>query len=491
MKRRLEFARTWTVGEQIGSGGFGKVFIVTSGVDEAVAKFVPKDPGADRELLFVDLDEVVNVIPVIDYGETKDSWVLVMPRADESLREHLDSAQGALDLTKSIEVLKDICDALVSINGKIVHRDLKPANVLLLEGRWCLADFGISRYAEATTAPDTHKFALSPPYAAPERWRGDRATAAADVYAIGVMAFEMLSGSRPFNAASVEELRELHLHSEPAHLLEVPAPLGALVDECLYKSPEARPSSTNLRARLERLAQPAASGGVAQLEDANRAEVLRREVAARRESLARTESERRAALASDAQRTYERISETLRQSIESAAPSVSPTQNSRGGWTLELGQAQISMEQTSIHPANEWGGWEAPPFDVVVVGALGIRIPPNRYEYEGRSHSLWYCDAQEEGRFSWYETAFMFSPLVGQRGRQDPFALQPGEESAKAVWSGMAEFQLAWPFTELVVGELDDFVDHWAGWFAMAAHGKLGHPGSMPERQANGSWRRS
>jgi len=106
-------------------------------------------------------------------------------------------------------------------------------------------------------------------------------------------------------------------------------------------------------------------------------------------------------------------------------------------------------------------------------------------------HSLWYCDAQEEGRYQWFETAFMVSPFIPQRGRQDPFAMDPGEDSAKALWNGMAEWQVAWPFTPMSVGDLDEFVNRWAGWLADGAQGRLGHPSSMPERSPQGSWRRS
>jgi serine/threonine-protein kinase len=63
---RLALAREWTVGEVIGAGGFGRVYAVTSDGEEAVAKLVPKDPRADRELLFIDLGDVRNVVPIID-----------------------------------------------------------------------------------------------------------------------------------------------------------------------------------------------------------------------------------------------------------------------------------------------------------------------------------------------------------------------------------------------------------------------------------------
>ena len=155
----LHLAHEWIVGDRIGGGGFGEVYAATNGDEEAAIKFVPKAPGADRELLFVGLAGFRNVVPIIDSGETPDSWILVMPRAQKSLRDHLAASGGHLEPSDAVAVMKDVCDALVDLNGKVVHRDLKPENVLLLSGHWCLADFGISRYAEATTAPDTQKYA--------------------------------------------------------------------------------------------------------------------------------------------------------------------------------------------------------------------------------------------------------------------------------------------------------------------------------------------
>src|SRR4051812_20860511 len=109
-----------------------------------------------------------------------------MPRADRSLRGHLAATGQILTFYDALTVLIDVTAALVDLDGKVVHRDIKPENILLLDGAWCLADFGISRYAEASTARDTHKWSMSPPYAAPERWRSERATSASDVYALGV-----------------------------------------------------------------------------------------------------------------------------------------------------------------------------------------------------------------------------------------------------------------------------------------------------------------
>ncbi|HEY3116705.1 MAG TPA: serine/threonine-protein kinase [Chloroflexota bacterium] len=491
MTMRLQLKQEWTLGDRIGAGGFGKVFAARSKAgDEAVAKLVPKAPGAEREMLFVSLNGARNVVPVIDSGETDDAWVLVMPRAEKSLRQYLNESNSPLSVADGVAVLSDIATTLADLDGKVVHRDLKPENVLLLDGHWCLADFGISRYAEATTAPDTQKYALSPPYAAPERWRSERATIAADVYALGVMAYEMLSGSLPFTGSDVHDFREHHLHSDPVHLGSVTAPLAALIEECLYKSPEARPSPNNILARLAKIAEAAPSAGLAKLQEANRAEAVRRGESGRRESEFRSEEERRASLFDAASKSLTRIADSLREAIEQAAPAASVSSNRSGGWSARLNQAQLEFDPPTRTATNPWGRWTPPAFDVIAHAAIGIRIPPNSYEYEGRVHSLWFCDAQEAGRYQWFETAFMVSAFIAKRGRQDPFAMNPGEESAKAVWNGMAEWQVAWPFTPLAVGDLDEFINRWAGWFADAAQGQLNHPSSMPERPLQGSWRR-
>lgn len=85
---KVDFSHPWESETQLGAGGFGRVFVATGDDGVAtVAKFVPKVSGAEYELLFVHLDNVQNVVPVIDYRDTGDHWSLVMPRADWSLRD--------------------------------------------------------------------------------------------------------------------------------------------------------------------------------------------------------------------------------------------------------------------------------------------------------------------------------------------------------------------------------------------------------------------
>jgi eukaryotic-like serine/threonine-protein kinase len=506
--------REWLIGEPLGEGGFGQVCAAESAAGEpAAVKLIPKAPGAERELLFEDLAGARNVVPIIDRGETEDSWVLVMPRAEKSLRQHLKGAAGPLATVDVVAILSDIATALVDLDGRVVHRDLKPENVLLLDGRWCLADFGIARYAEATTAPDTRKYAWTKPYAAPEQWREERATSATDVYALGVIAYELLAGSRPFTGP---DFRDQHLHNIPPSLPSIPATLDALVQECLYKAPAARPSPANLVARLVRIAQlEASSGGLAKLEGIYRAEVSRRGETARLESASRSEAERRDDLFQAATAGLIRISDLLREAITEHAETATVEQD-RGEWTIRLNQATLRLVPPTRTPADPWEARPAPVFDVIAHASLTLTVDETRKlstrywwfdasDYNGRSHSLWFCDATEAGRYQWFETSFMVMPRpdklieLGQimaagmevrHGVLWPFSLDPGPVSAEALSAGM-RFLVAWPFTVVSIGELDEFIDRWAGWLADAALGRLQHPSELPERPTQGSWRQS
>jgi hypothetical protein len=133
------------------------------------------------------------------------------------------------------------------------------------------------------------------------------------------------------------------------------------------------------------------------------------------------------------------------------APSAVLSAPRAGGWSVRLNQAELRLAQVTQHRQGEWGAWEAPVIDVVCMSSLDLKIPVDQYQYGGRSHSLWFGDIQEAGQYGWFETAFMISPLMSRRAVQNPFSLDPGTEAAKAIWSGMAEFQVAWPFTPLII----------------------------------------
>jgi hypothetical protein len=472
----------WTLGKRIGDpSGFGQVYEAVGG-DGAVGvvKLVPKEPGADRELLFEDLAGIPNVVPVIDSGESGKYWALAMPRADRSLRKHLTAVDGRVDPGELVSVLTDIAVALAALDGRVVHRDLKPENVLLLGGRWSLADFGIARYAEASTAPDTRKMAMSPPYAAPERWRYERATSAADVYSLGVIAWEVAMGRRPFNGPSWDDFRDQHLHENAPPVTGVPTSVASLIDECLYKAAEARPTPKNLLARLERASQPA-SAAASLLQAANRAVVAEQAEAMAERSAASTEAERRTALFQTAARSLQAISNRLHEAIIEHAPATEPDPASPADdWALRLGPGSLGMDPAKKAARGNFGHW-APAFDVVAFATIGINIPEDRYGYRGRHHSLWYCDAEERGLYRWYEMGFMTNALLGQQFAYFPVAFDPSESAGKAFAGGMNEYQLARPIMPIDQGEEEAFINRWLEWFAQAASGQLRRPSSTPE----------
>jgi serine/threonine-protein kinase len=182
------------------------------------------------------------------------------------------------------------------------------------------------------------------------------------------------------------------------------------------------------------------------------------------------------------------IAASLRESITDAAPTAKGDATINGGWKLTLNQAQLTFSGSAATALAPWGN-RTPDLDVVAHASLILAIPRDRWGYEGRGHSLWFCDAEEKGQYGWFELAFMISPLFGRSTRQDPLALDPGEAAGSALWRGVGQYELAWPFTPLATGDLDEFVDRWAEWFAAAAMGALRHPSSMPERRVQGSWR--
>ena len=485
----VPLTQEWRIGERLGKGGFASVYLAWSG-DEvpAVVKFIPKARGAKREILFEDLSGVPNVVPVLDSGEWGGYWILVMPKAEESLRDHFISKGAPLTLLSAVKVLIDIGDALVAIEDRVVHRDLKPENLLLLNGHWCLADFGISRYAEATTAPDTRKYSMTPPYAAPEQWRGEHATSATDVYATGVIAYELLAGRLPFLGPGHSDFRNQHLGLDPESIPNVPVRLQSIVTECLYKAPEARPRPQNLLVRLKASLEPA-SRSASRLQQANQRVVEKKAEAARIESVARSEVERRELLHDAASKSLEQVVRLFHEQVIENAPVSSPRSEPLV-WSCDLNGAVLGMHLAKSAKLPTEEARYRPQFDVVAFASITVRIPTDMYGYEGRSHSLWYCDAQHKGVFRWYETAFMNNRSGYGRSKINPFALEPEDDAFGALSNVTTSFQVAWPFTPIDQGDEGEFIERWMGWFADAAEGRLEHPRVIPEGSPQGSWRR-
>jgi serine/threonine-protein kinase len=483
----IVLARVWQIGEPLASGGFGRIYEAKADDDSAVVvKLVPKTPGASRELLFEELSGLTNIIPILDRGEWKEYYAIVMPRAVKSLRQHLEAAGGKLGVDETIAVLADVAQGLAALKAEVVHRDLKPENVLLYKDHWCLADFGIARYAEATTAPDTRKFAMTPRYAAPEQWRGERATYATDVYAFGVMAFELLQGRLPFPGP---DFRQQHLNQSPPAISGCPPSLASLINECLFKAPAARPTPATILARLSASQRPV-SQAAGRLQAVNKAIVEKQSEQQALTSAQQSREGLRRELFSAAEQSFNAIREALQKRVLEAAPS---TRVSIGrGFTLQLGDGALIIDPIQAAPADCLTAFGyTPPFDVIAYTTLAARKPRDRYDYEGRSHSLWFCDAHDEGVYRWYELAFMVQPLISERSTLEPFALPPTDKNAAGAFMPIMDIrQIAWQPLPFDQGNEEQFIERWLTWFAAAVDGSLRHPSHMPE-QSGGRFRQA
>lgn len=252
--------------------------------------------------------------------------------------------------------------------------------------------------------------AMSAPYAAPERWRFERATSAADVYSLGIMAWHMLMGDLPFTGPGWTEFREQHLHEKSPDLTGVPAAIASLVDECLFKPPEARPTPKNLLARLEGANTPS-SPAAARLQEAQQKIVAEQSKALASASAVLSEKERRDALFGAADLSLKAVSAPLRQAILDNAPTATPDPRSTADdWALRLGDASLGIDPAKRASMGNFGLWR-PAFDVIAFSALGINIPPGRDEYHGRLHSLWYGDIQEQGVYRSIGNLYTRSPV--------------------------------------------------------------------------------
>ena len=467
----LNLRRQWSVGEQVGSGGFGRVHELESdGVAPHVAKFIPKDPGADRELLFPRLSDIRNVVPVADTGEWEAYWIIVMPKAEMSLADLLSDAGGPLPDGQATPILLDVAEALASMKNRVVHRDVKPANILFLDGRWRLADFGISRYAKATTAKNTRKFAWTPLYAAPEQWREEKATGATDVYAFGGVAYHLLAGDPPFLGPESHDYRRQHLHDTPAPIPDLAPEMASLVDECLTKAPEARPNPESILSRLKRVGG-SQTEAARRLQEANSRVVRQRAERASVESAAQSERERKRGLREAAEKSLMRIVAMLDDQIRSLASASAAGRPRADGWQASLGSATlgvaaVSQSDEAFAPRGD-ARWE-----VLAFSSITLRTPRDPDGHEGMAHSLWYLRRSEDDPYRWYEVAFKVHALVPRRSTIDPFSLPPGSRDAQFALSlAMHTVDVAQRPVPIDQGAEEDFVERWISRLADAVAG--------------------
>ncbi|MFM1723267.1 serine/threonine-protein kinase [Rhodococcus sp. PAM 2766] len=245
----------------IATGGMGQVWEATdSRLDRRVAvKVLKAEFSSDPEFLERFRIEArttaqlnhPGIAGVYDYGETRDeaganlAYLVMELVAGEPLNAVL-ARVGRLSIPHALDMLEQTGRALqVAHSAGVVHRDVKPGNILITPtGQVKITDFGIAKAVDASPVTRTGMVMGTAQYIAPEQALGQEATAASDVYSLGVVGYEALSGRRPFGGGGTLTVAMKHVQEAPEPMpTDLPAPIRELIDITLTKDPAGRYSN--------------------------------------------------------------------------------------------------------------------------------------------------------------------------------------------------------------------------------------------------------
>jgi serine/threonine protein kinase len=244
-----------------GRGGMGVVFRATQlALQRSVAfKAITPELAADtdfrerfqRESLLVASIDHPNVIPIYEAGELDGTLYLIMRWVDGTDLRTLLTNSGRVSPGRAIELLRPVASALAATHRRgLVHRDIKPANILLARGdeedddHVYLTDFGIARRTDGESVTRTGVFVGTVDYTAPERFEGGKGDAASDIYSLGCVLFEAVTGHVPYERPTGVSKIYAHVHepipSARHEVREVSEQLDAIVAKAMAKRPEDR-----------------------------------------------------------------------------------------------------------------------------------------------------------------------------------------------------------------------------------------------------------
>jgi eukaryotic-like serine/threonine-protein kinase len=273
----------YTIERELGGGGMSIVFVATDNAlgRQVVIKVLPYELAATvsverfkREIMLSAALQHPNIVPVLSAGQAEQLPYFIMPYVDgESVRARM--ARGPLSVRETIAILRDVARALSYAHGRgIIHRDIKPDNILLSGGAAVVTDFGVAKAISASrervtlggratssggwdsgTITSVGTSLGTPLYMAPEQAAADpKMDHRADLYALGVVGYEMLVGAPPFYGRTPQALLAAQLTEQPKPIssrrYDVPPALADLVMRMMEKDPSQRPRSANEVARL-------------------------------------------------------------------------------------------------------------------------------------------------------------------------------------------------------------------------------------------------
>jgi TolB-like protein len=254
----------YTLERELGGGGMSRVFVALDKTlnRRVVAKVLPREMAASvsverfkREIALAARLQHPHIVPLLSAGDTDGLPYFMMPFVEgESLRARL-ARGGELPVHEGLRVLREVASALDYAHEKgVVHRDIKPDNVLLSRGSAMVSDFGVAKALSASSNAEYSGMTSlgvalgTPAYMSPEQAAAaPNIDARADVYAFGVMAYELFAGRPPFHGRSPQAMLAAHVTEAPEAIQKLrpalPPALASLIMRCLEKHPADRPQS--------------------------------------------------------------------------------------------------------------------------------------------------------------------------------------------------------------------------------------------------------
>ncbi len=250
---------------ELGRGGMGVVYRAEDkfiGREVAIKQLLDATPELRQRFLVEARSGVLNhqnIVTVYDFGEQDGNPFIVMEfLRGESLENRLKG--DPMPMVEKLDIVRQVCDGLAYAHSKgVVHRDIKPANVMVQpDGRPKIVDFGIARLESSSGHTQTGAVIGTFHYISPERLKGEPADGRADVWACGIMLYQMLTGHLPFQGEDISALHKVV--NEPfdplgKYLVEYPPQLDALFERALAKNPDDRYVAEEMASDLESLGE--------------------------------------------------------------------------------------------------------------------------------------------------------------------------------------------------------------------------------------------